>query len=109
MASESGSVRSISLELQLEEHWTLHHVLLQRIEQEVTAPEREPPTLEVYQAFERVDAGTTNFTVAQLEAVRDVVANYHHRTDHWQFDRPQLESLLAQITTALEEPQSLES
>lgn len=107
MPPEPDSIQSDTLSL--EERWTLHHALLQCIEREASTPEREPPAIEVYQAFETLDTGTTNFTTAQLEAIQDVLAESHHRTDQWQLDRPQVESLLDHVTTALEESQPLET
>ena len=104
MPSRPRSAHPITLSLPPEEQWTLHHVLLARIEQEQTARNAasiDPPPLEVFQAFDRLDTGETCFTTAQLEAVEDVLATYHHATDEWETERPQLEQLLHRVATAL--------
>lgn len=90
----------VPLAVSLEEQWTLHHVLLDRIEREATAAEPtaiDPPSLAVFQAFERLDAGETSFTVAQLEAIRAVLTEYRHATG-WAPERARLEHLLECVT-----------
>ena len=91
---------TVTLSLSPEEQWTLHHVLLDRIDQEATSGEpsrTDPPPLEVFRAFERLDAGRTNFTRSELAAIEPIVARYHHAPE-WEADRAQLEGLLHQIT-----------
>ncbi|WP_265110615.1 hypothetical protein [Halosolutus halophilus] len=97
------SAPSVALSLTRDEEWTLHHVLLDRIEAELTAAttDIDPPPLAVYTAFDTLDAGTTRFTDAELEAMRDVLGEYHHRTD-WCVERDRLEQLLRTLTRALE-------
>ena len=105
MSAQSRSPQSITLALPLDKKWTLHHVLLHRIEQEQTATNPtgiDPPPLEVYQAFDTLDAGESRFTPRQLEAVQDVLATYQRATDWWELERSQLEQLLHQVATALE-------
>lgn len=105
MSTQSRSSRSITLALPLDEQWTLHHVLLHRIEQEQTPTDQtgtDPPPLEVYQAFDTLDAGVSNFTTRQLEAVQDVLATYQRATDWWELERSQIEQLLHRVATALE-------
>lgn len=97
--------RSVTLSLPPAEHWTLHHVLLDRIEQEATAAEPvsvEPPPVAVFQAFETLDAGETSFTIAQLEAMQTVLAEYHHSTTWWELERARLEQLLHRVAACLE-------
>lgn len=112
MAPRSPSSRSIPLPLAPAEHWTLHHVLLHRIEQERTADEPatvEPPPLEIFYTFERLDAGSTQFTIAQFKAIQEVLAEYHHATIWWEVKRAQLERLLHRVATILEanQPQQI--
>lgn len=93
-------VETTSLSLSHAEQWTLHHVLLDRLDRdgdEATADERH-----LRRAFERIDAGETTFTRAQLAAIQAVLARYHHATTWWEVERPRLEGLLRQVTTALE-------
>ena len=110
MSTESRSSQSQSNTLYLppDRHWTLHHVLLHRIDRETTAddPVVDPPSLEIFQAFEILDAGRTTFSTGQLEAMQEALAEYHHSTSWWQSERSQLEHLLHDITTKLDEESS---
>jgi hypothetical protein len=104
--------RSVTLSLSLEAQWTLHHVLLDRIDRERTAAGPtidEPPPLEVFQAFETVDAGETRFTLAQLEAIQTVLVDYHHATTGWELERAQIEQLLHRVTTRLDQHRTMPS
>ena len=94
----------VTLCINPEEHWTLHHVLLDRIDHEAAADTGgdDPPQIEVYQAFETLEDGETVFTVDQLKAIRSVLAEYHHSTTWWEIERPRLEELLHRITDRLE-------
>ena len=91
---------AVTLSLSSAEQWTLHHVLLDRIDLESTSGEpsrTDPPPLEVFRAFERLDVGRTTFTRSQLAAIEPILARYHHAPE-WEADRAQLEGLLHQIT-----------
>lgn len=106
MSARSISPHPDALELPPEEHWTLHHILLHRIEREMRVDDAtavDPPPLEVFQAFEIIDAGETQFSVGQLEAIQAVLAEYHHSTTWWETERSTLEQLLYQIATVLKE------
>ncbi|WP_227357534.1 hypothetical protein [Haladaptatus salinisoli] len=61
----------------------------------------DPPPLEVFQSFETLDAGGTQFSIAQLEAIQAVLAKYHHSI-WWEGEELQLERLLHRVTTILE-------
>ena len=96
----------ITLSLPPEEQWTLHHVLLDRIEQEVVAEEPggiDPPPIEIFQAFEALDAGETSFTLAQLKAMQTVLSEYHHSPTWWELERSQIEQLLHRVTEPIEQ------
>lgn len=98
--------RSISLSLSREAQWTLHHVLLDRIDRAETADtptSDDPPPVEVYQAFETLDAGSTCFTRPQLEAIQMVLGEYHHTSTWWELERAQIEDLLRRITARLDQ------
>ena len=102
----SDQPRSVMLSLSSEVAWTLHHVLLDRIEREAaeaTPASVEAPPIEVFQAFERLDAGETSFTIAQVEAIQTVLMEYHHATTWWELERAQIEQLLRQVTTRLDQ------
>lgn len=106
MSSRSRSFHATSLSLSLEDRWTLHHVLLHRIEREETASDAtdvDSPPLEVFQAFDAVDDGTLRFTDTQLEAIQDVLAEYQRATDWWELERADVEGVLERVTTALED------
>ena len=101
--------RSVTLSLPPAEHWTLHHVLLDRIEQEATAAEPttvDPPPIEVFQAFETLDAGETSFTIGQLAVMQTILAKYHHSTTWWKIERSQLEQLLHRVAECIEQHQT---
>ena len=104
MSSSQHTGRSVALSIPREEQWTLHHVLLDRIERErtVKSPETGPPSIEVYRAFDRLDDGETAFTLAQLEAVQSVLSRYHHSPTDWELDRPEIEALLERVTDAID-------
>jgi hypothetical protein len=84
------------------EQWTLHHVLLDRLGEDPTVSTEGDAPAELRRAFETLDAGERRFTLAQLEAIRDVLATYHHSTTWWVVERPRLESLLSLVTTRIE-------
>ena len=105
MSENPHHVNTVTLPLSSEERWTLHHVLLDRIEQESTAVEPsivDPPPVEVFQAFEALDDGETSFTIEQLEAVQTTLAEYHHSTTWWETERSQLERLLNHVARPVE-------
>lgn len=109
MSDNSQHPRSVTLSLSLEEQWTLHHVLLDRIEQESTAENLanvDPPPIEVFQAFETLDAGKTSFTITQLKAIQTILAAYHHPPTWWEIERSQIEQLLHRVTEYLNQYQS---
>ena len=106
--SRSSQSQSIALYFPPKEHWILHHVLLYRIDRETTGdgPVVDPPSLEIFQAFETLDAGRTTFSTSQLEAMQEVLAEYHHSTSWWESERSQLERLLHNIATTLDDQRS---
>ncbi|WP_440764735.1 DUF7853 family protein [Natronorubrum sp. DTA7] len=106
MPDHSAHPQSVTLSLPLEERWTLHHVLLDRIERELMAADPttiDPPPVEVFQAFETLDAGHARFTIAQLDAIQTILAEYHHSPSWWELERPRLEALLHRVSSAIDE------
>jgi len=102
---------TVSLALDREARWTLHHVLLDRLEREARADDPsgiDPPPVAVFDAFETLDAGETRVTVTELEAIRAVVAEYHHSTTWWELERSRLEQILHHLTALLEERSAAE-
>lgn len=93
------SVTSLTLSRRVQ--WTLHHVLADQLghgERGCATADTAPA---VWAAFETLDAGGTQYTTAELEAVRRVVARAHH-SRRWESDRPQLEQLLHRLSVALD-------
>lgn len=106
MPDRSRSPRSIRLPLTPKEHWTLHHVLLHRIDQErtaVNASDVDPPPLDVFCAFETLDDGDTDFTIAQCEALKAVLSEYQQETSWGEVERARIDRLLDCVTDTLEE------
>lgn len=101
-AAERGHrTRPVTLSLSAEEQWTLHHILLDHVDAESTVSDSartDPPTVEAVRAFEALDAGETEFTIAQLEAVRSILAEYHHSSTWWAVERPRIERLLHRVS-----------
>lgn len=105
MSDTPLSPRSVTLSLPREEQWTLHHVLLDRIEREALAEEPgkiDPPPIEIFQAFATLEAGETSFTLEQLDAMQTVVAEYHHSPDWGDVERARIERLLHRVTEPIE-------
>ena len=96
---------SATLSLTPEQHWTLHHVLLDRIDQESTEATADtgPPPVEIFQALEMLESGNARFTLVQLTAIREVLAEYHHSPTWWEVERPQLEQLLHRVTHQIDQ------
>jgi len=103
--SHENETRTVPLSLSPADQWTLHHVLLDRIEREPRAAEPtaiEPPPVEIFQAFETLDAGDTRLTVRQLDAIQNLLAEYHHAPAWGEVERARIERLLDRVTTLLD-------
>lgn len=95
-----------------EEQWTVHHVLLERIEQESTADDPtgvDPPSVAVFQAFERLNTGGTTFTIDELEAIRSTHASFDGEIDWGKFENARIDRLHNHITERLAEATEIES
>lgn len=67
----------LSLDLSREEQWVVHHVLLDRIESERQSPEdADPPSLAVFRAFEKLEAGTHRFSPSECRCLEDELRQY---------------------------------
>lgn len=96
--------RSLELGVSQAELWTLHHVLLDRIEAEWIAEKPgtvDPPSIEVFRAFETLDHGGRCFSIAELEAMQSVLAIYYHG-ERWETDHPRIEEFLHEISALLD-------
>lgn len=65
----------------------------------------DPPPIEIFQAFEILESGNTQFTLSQLKAIREVLAEYHHSPTWWEVERSQIEQLLHRITQLINQLQ----
>jgi hypothetical protein len=106
MTENRPSCPGRTLSLSRAEQWTLHHALLDWLDggcdsAASTGLDPAPPDTAVRRAFETLDAGERDYTRAQLAAMRDVLAAYHHDTA-WEAERPRLEALLHRVSVALE-------
>lgn len=97
-----------TLSLSREERWTLHHVLLDRLgrtsDADGASTGLDPAAAgsDLRGAFETLDAGECRFTLAELEAIQEVLAAYHHSTTWWEVERRRLEHLLHRVSTAID-------
>lgn len=94
------------------QQWTLHHILLDRIELERRSPATvEPPPLPVFTAFEKIESGDSWFMPDELRSMRAELRWYLRRNVHGPPDRATVERLIDLITDVLERrrpsPQSL--
>lgn len=96
-------VETTTLSLSRAEQWTLHHVLLDRLDRlDPVEIADDAASAELREAFETLDSGGDTFTRGELERMQSVLARYHHRTTWWMVERPRLEGLLHSVSTALE-------
>ena len=95
-----SNLPSATLSLTPEQQWTLHHVLLDRIDEESrdVTTDADPPSVEVFHAFEMLESSSARFTLSQLTAIRELLAEYHHSPTLWEVERPQLEQVLHCVT-----------
>lgn len=106
MVAEPSTPETVAVTLPRRLRWTLHHVLLDRIERaNENTHERSAdvvPPMCVYRAFDRLDQGGTSFTFEELEAIQDVLASYQRSTDWWENERANIEALLATVSRSIE-------
>lgn len=74
--------RDGALDLTREEQWVLHDVMLDRIEMELCVPkDAEPPAIEVFHVFEKLEAGTYQFSEAERQCIREELRRYANARD----------------------------
>ncbi len=99
------TARTVTLTLQREDLWTLHHVLLERLEAEQTSPEPgaiDPPPLAVCRVFDTLEAGRTRVRIADLETVTKVL-RHDGACPPWCLDCDRLAALCNQLTELCEQ------
>lgn len=88
MVTESTQT-TFAFDLSREEQWVVHHVLLDRIEMELHAPEStDPPSPTVYRAFEKLEGDAARLSQSERECVRDELRRYVDADDTPERDRP---------------------
>ncbi|TYL36393.1 hypothetical protein CV102_22450 [Natronococcus pandeyae] len=108
MTRTTSSLQTATLDASLAEQWTLHHVLLDRLDRERaedTPAPLSPRLVEVSHAFETLDAGERRFTTAQLEVIQSLLAEYAV-SKRWADDRERLERLQDHIDDLLAQQHS---
>lgn len=108
MTRTTPTRQTAMLDASLAEQWTLHHVLLDRLDRERaenTPAPLSPRLVEVAHAFETLDAGERRFTTAQLEAIRPLLTDYMF-SKRWADDRERLKRLQNHIDDLLAQQHS---
>ena len=73
-------------------------MLLDRIELELHVPEgTEPPAVELFRAFEKVEAGTYRFTEDERECVEDELRRYADTGESPDRDAPVAERVVERL------------
>lgn len=94
----SSEHQKYTLDLSREEQWVLHHVLLDRIELEAQAPaDTDPPPITVYRVFEKLEAGTHQFSRYERQGLRDELHKYAEAMNTPERDQPIVERLLDKL------------
>ncbi|MFC4988923.1 hypothetical protein [Saliphagus infecundisoli] len=89
--------RGVTLSLSHEEQWLLHHLMLDRMELEARSPETDPPSMDVYRIFDKLEAGTHWFTRQECRRLRDELDRYVDARDTPDRDRPTARRLLDRL------------
>ena len=90
--------RDGALDLSREEQWVLHDVMLDRIEMELYVPdETDPPAIEVFKVFEKVEAGTYRFSEAERRCIAEELRRYADARDTPESDVPVVEGVFDRL------------
>lgn len=105
MVAEPRTSPTVSLELTRTQEWTLHHVLLDRIEEgdEQSTGTASIPSLAIYRAFDRLDVGYQRFTMDELEEMQTLLGEYQRSTSWWEAERGEIEEVLQRIAVRIDE------
>lgn len=97
MATLNEPSRS-TLNLSREEQWVLHHVMLDRIELELHAPETtDPPSIAVYRVFEKLENGIHRFSQRERQCIKEELQQYADAAETPSQDRPIADRILTQL------------
>lgn len=89
--------QGLALALSREEQWLLHHVMVDRMELEARSPEADPPSVDVYRIFDKLEAGTHWFTRRECRRLRDELEGYVGARDTPERDRPTARAILDRL------------
>ena len=82
-----------------EQRWVAHHVVLDRIELEAKAPgETGPPPIELFQVFEKLEAGEPRLTSSERRYLCRELCRYVDAVSTPQRDEPVARSLIDSLT-----------
>ena len=89
---------ALTLYLSREEQWIVHHVLLDRMELEARAPvDAEPPPIEVFRIFEKIEAGVEQFSPKELQHLAEELSRYTERSEAPSQDRSTTQRLCSYL------------
>lgn len=90
--------QGLTLSLSREEQWVVHHVMLDRMELEAQAPaETDPPPLDVYRIFEKLEGGIHWFSQRECQCLRNELSQYAEEKSTPDRDKPITEQILNQL------------
>ncbi|WP_306053907.1 DUF7853 family protein [Natronococcus wangiae] len=94
------------INLSREEQWVLHHVMLDRMELEAQSPaDTDPPSIAVYRVFEKLEAGTHQFSQSECQCLQDELRQYAEVVNTPKRDQPIADRLLDKF----QQPESVSS
>lgn len=94
----STEEQGVTLNLSREEQWVIHHVMLDRMELEAQAPtDTDPPPLEVYRVFEKLETSIHWFSQREGKCLRTELSQYDEAIDTPDHDKPITEQILNQL------------
>lgn len=99
--------KGLSLTLTREEQWVLHHLMLDRMELEIPSTEADPPSVDIYRVFDKLEAGTHWFTSRECRLLREELGRYAEARDTPDRDRPTARRLLDHFGEADPRPDRL--
>ena len=99
--SQAPQPSQITLTFSRAELWTLYRVLFDRLERRRRSEAPEPLPLELYQTYEKIEAGEGVFTAAELLSTRAELKRYLERDAVTRRERVDIEQIINQITATL--------
>ena len=89
----------VTLDLSREEQWVIHHVMLNRIELELHAPETtDPPSITVYRVFEKPENSVHHFSEQEHQCIKAELQQYADAAETPSQDRPTARRILNRLS-----------